>query len=114
MSYLTEVRGLKLGRLATCAVNISSYLTEVRGLKHIYYNRSIFQTLVVPYRGTWVETLCKIWNCAHSFVVSFTGMWVEIQKKRLDTNSLLVVPLQDTTILFRFLSYYLLFQPTYL
>ena len=36
---------------------MQSYLTKVRGLKHGMAQKTVIRNLVVPYKGTWVETV---------------------------------------------------------
>ena len=56
LSYLIQVRGLKRELAAVQARQFKSYLIQVRGLKH--RDAAVFklQQDVVPYIGTWIET----------------------------------------------------------
>ena len=56
-SYLIQVRGLKLETDKTLGANAMSYLIQVRGLKLDSDNSSVISLQVVPYIGTWIETV---------------------------------------------------------
>ncbi len=78
MSYLTEVRGLKLGSLQMVYRLWASYLTEVRGLKLKDEIVVWGVTRVVPHRGTWIEMRWFSRHSLHSSVVPHRGTWIEI------------------------------------
>ena len=76
-SYLIEVRGLKPDVGEALVKRLSSYLIEVRGLKLRGILRSTPSTIVVSYRGTWVETRTLHTSYPGFEVVSYRGTWVE-------------------------------------
>ena len=56
-THVIQVRGLKLETDKTLGANAMSYLIQVRGLKLDSDNSSVISLQVVPYIGTWIETV---------------------------------------------------------
>ena len=78
-SYLIEVRGLKHEKGKRIYGTGRSYLIEVRGLKQRKKGECTLIP-VVPYRGTWVETLSALERALYLCVVPYRGTWVETDK----------------------------------
>ena len=56
LSHPTRVRGLKLCHRAAREYNVESHPTRVRGLKLHYIHLLLFDCLVAPHAGAWIET----------------------------------------------------------
>ena len=98
MSYLIQVRGLKHIFELVQVYHVVSYLIQVRGLKRQCLSLWFLLPPVVPYIGTWIETLIGFGKRPGHFVVPYIGTWIETniwKKAKLED---IVVPYIGTWI----------------
>ena len=80
-SYLIQVRGLKLIIKDKEITEKMSYLIQVRGLKPSFCRYSTLCFYVVPYIGTWIETIRPSVKRYEQEVVPYIGTWIETAAK---------------------------------
>ena len=80
-SYLIQVRGLKRQAAEMPTGDITSYLIQVRGLKPSFCRYSTLCFYVVPYIGTWIETIRPSVKRYEQEVVPYIGTWIETAAK---------------------------------